>query len=179
MSAIEIVLRILIWIVSCTIGYFLFNGLVVSIIDEYNARKAVRLKVVLDDGAYAPERAHDTDAGMDLRTPHRVVIPAGGSMAINTGVHMEIPPGYFGKLESKSGLNVKHDVVSHGGTIDSGYTGAIVAKLYNHGKTDYEFNRGDKIIQIIIQPCQLCGIEVVEELDETERGTGGFGSTGR
>ena len=136
------------------------------------------LRVVLDEGAFIPERAHSTDAGMDLRTPVEVTVPAHGSATIDTGVHMAIEPGWHGKLESKSGLNVKHDIVSLGGEIDSGYTGSIVAKLYNMGNEDYHFERGDKIVQIVIQPCGLCGIEVVDSLDDTERGTGGFGSTG-
>lgn len=138
------------------------------------------IRVVLDEGAYMPERAHDTDAGLDLRARQMVTIPPGGSAAIDTGVHMEIPEGYFGKLESKSGLNVKHSVVSHGGVIDSGYTGRIVAKLYNHGDEPFIFHDGEKCIQIIIQPCEnRMTLTRVESLEETERGDGGFGSTGR
>jgi dUTP pyrophosphatase len=137
------------------------------------------MKIVLDKGAYMPVRGHAEDAGMDLRTPTEVTIPAGGSALIDTGVHMQIPVGYFGKLESKSGLNVKHSIVSHGGVIDSGYTGPIIAKLYNHSDKDFMFSPGDKVVQIIIQPCALPEIEVVDNLEETERGTGGFGSTGR
>lgn len=137
------------------------------------------MKIVLDKGAYMPVRGHAEDAGMDLRTPTEVTIPAGGSALIDTGVHMQIPVGYFGKLESKSGLNVKHSIVSHGGVIDSGYTGPIIANLYNHSDKDFTFSPGDKVVQIIIQPCALPEIEVVDSLEETERGTGGFGSTGR
>ena len=119
------------------------------------------IRVVLDEGAYMPERAHNTDAGLDLRARQMVAIPPGGSAAIDTGVHMEIPEGYFGKLESKSGLNVKHSVVSHGGVIDS------------------EINC-EKCIQIIIQPCEnRMTLTRVDSLEETERGDGGFGSTGR
>ena len=137
------------------------------------------MNIVLDKGAYMPVRGHAEDAGMDLRTPTEVTIPAGGSALIDTGVHMQIPVGCFGKLESKSGLNVKHSIVSHGGVIDSGYTGPIIAKLYNHSDKDFTFAPGEKVVQIIIQPCALPEIEVVDSLEETERGTGGFGSTGR
>ena len=136
------------------------------------------MRVVLDEGAFIPERAYSTDAGMDLRTPVEVTVPAHGSATIDTGVHMAIEPGWFGKLESKSGLNVKHDIVSLGGVVDASYRGSIHAKLYNMGNEPYHFERGDKIVQIVIQPCGLCGVEVVDELDDTERGTGGFGSTG-
>ena len=70
------------------------------------------MKIMLDKGAYMPLRAHSTDAGLDLRTPKEVTVPKGGSVCIDTGVHVELPKGYYGKLESKSGLNVKHSVVS-------------------------------------------------------------------
>ena len=139
----------------------------------------VTMRIVLDNGAYMPERAHNTDAGLDLRTPYEVKIPAHGSACIDTGVHIELPPGTFGHLESKSGMNVNHSVVSHGGIIDEGYTGSIVAKLYNHSDRDYWFQDGDKCIQLIIQPYIAPDMEVVTELDETERGSSGFGSTGR
>ncbi len=137
------------------------------------------MKVVLDAGAYMPTRGHEDDAGLDLKTPVDVSIKAGGSVSIDTGVHIEIPRNYFGKLESKSGLNVKHSVVSHGGVIDSGYTGSIVVKLYNHGDQDYHFHAGDKIVQLIIQPCLIDDLAEVSLLEDTERGADGFGSTGR
>ena len=137
------------------------------------------MKIVLDNGAYMPERAHPTDAGLDLRTPRYVLLPAHGSAVIDTGVHIELPPGTFGHLESKSGLNVKHGVVSLGGIIDESYTGSIVAKLYNLSDKDYVFVAGDKIIQLIIQPYIAPDMEVVDTLDETDRGSKGFGSTGR
>lgn len=137
------------------------------------------MKIKLDEGAYMPVRGHVADAGLDLRTPERVVIYPNDSVTINTGVHVEIPFGYFGKLESKSGLNVNHGIVSHGGVIDSGYTGPIVVKLYNHGKQKYVFEEGDKIVQLIIQPCLLPMLELVDDLEDTYRGDNGFGSTGK
>lgn len=137
------------------------------------------VSVVLDDGAYLPERGHDLDAGLDLRTPVEVTIPAKGSASIDTGVHVAIPGGYWGKLESKSGLNVKHSVVSLGGTIDAGYTGSIVVKLYNFGDEDYTFTAGDKVVQLVIMPCGLPRVILAESLSKTERGDNGFGSTGK
>jgi len=137
------------------------------------------VKIKLEPGSYLPERAHDDDAGLDLRTTEDVMLWPGMSHCFDTGVHMAIPKGYFGKIESKSGLNVKHGVVSCGGTIDSGYTGSIVVKLYNLGEKGYLFRAGDKIAQIVIQPCIAPELELVSVLDETERGDGGFGSTGR
>lgn len=137
------------------------------------------MKIKLDEGAYVPSRGYEADAGLDLRTPERVVIYPNDSVTINTGVHVEVPFGYFGKLESKSGLNVNYGIVSHGGVIDSGYTGPIVVKLYNHGKQKYVFEQGDKIVQLIIQPCLLPMLELVDDLEDTYRGDNGFGSTGK
>ena len=136
------------------------------------------MKIALDEKAIMPERAHAEDAGLDLFAPEDAVVPAGGCCVIDTGVHVEIPIGYVGMLKSKSGLNVKHDIVSEG-VIDCGYTGSIVAKLYNHGKYDYEIYRGDKITQLVIMPCITPALELVDMLAETERGSGGFDSTGK
>ncbi len=137
------------------------------------------MKAKFDHGAYVPVRGHEDDAGLDLRTPNEVTIKAGGSVVIDTGVHIKIPKGYFGKLESKSGLNVKHGIVSLGGTIDCGYTGSIVVKLYNFGDEDYTFKEGEKIVQLIIQPCLITDLQTVASLEETDRGDNGFGSTGK
>ena len=94
-------------------------------------------------------------------------------------LHIEIPPGCFGHIESKSGLNVKDSVVSCGGIIDEGYTGSIAVKLYNFGRHDKIFEVGDKIAQIIIQPYLAPEMVLVDSLDQTDRGDAGFGSTGR
>ena len=137
------------------------------------------MKIVLDKGAYMPTRGHSTDAGLDLRTPVAFGIKAGGSATIDTGVHVEIPVGMVGMLKSKSGLNVKHGITSEG-VIDAGYTGSIRAKLYNHGNRDVVFRAGDKITQLVIMPIWIPEeLEVVESLEETDRGANGFGSTGR
>ena len=81
-------------------------------------------------------------------------------------------------LKSKSGLNVKFGIVSEG-VIDAGYTGSIVVKLYNHSGYDYRVKRGDKISQLVILPIITPELEEVKELEQTSRGSGGFGSTGR
>lgn len=137
------------------------------------------MKIVLDKGAYMPEKAHEADAGYDLRTPKRVVLRRHDCACIDTGVHMGIPKGWYGKLESKSGLNVKHGIVSLGGVIDSEFCGSIVAKLYNLGNDDYVFEAGDKIVQIVFMQCGSFAMTQVDSLEETERGDKGFGSSGR
>lgn len=137
------------------------------------------MKIMLDEEAFAPTRAHPTDAGLDLRAKERVKLWPGMSACIDTGVHMELPHGYYGKIESKSGLNVNHDIVSCGGTIDEPYRGSIVVKLYNFGSEVYVFEPGDKVAQIVIQPYIAPELEIVDVLSETDRGSDGFGSTGR
>lgn len=137
------------------------------------------MRIMLDEGAICPTYAHDDDAGMDLYTPCDVDIYPKGSVTIDTGVHVQIPHGMFGKLESKSGLNVNRSIVSLGGVIDSGYTGSIRVKLYNLGKFTHTFHAGDKIVQMIVQPCKRETFDIVDSLDSTDRGDNGFGSTGR
>lgn len=138
------------------------------------------MKVFLDVGAYMPTYAHDADAGMDLRTPVAFIVPAHGSYTVDTGVHIQIPVGQVGFIKSKSGLNVKGGLTATG-TIDSGFTGSIRVKLYNHSDEDYMFSRGDKITQLVLlyiaKPEN--GFEIVDHFEETERGDNGFGSTGR
>lgn len=136
----------------------------------------IKIAVMLDDGAYMPERAHKLDAGLDLRSPVTVRIEPGEAAVINTGVHMAIPEGYVGMLKSRSGLNVKYGLQNEG-VIDSGYTGSICVKLYNHGKNPILIESGDKISQIVILPIITPEIELVDELEQTERGNNGFGST--
>lgn len=125
-----------------------------------------------------PERSYESDAGMDLKSPIEICVPARGSAVIDTGVHVEIPHGYAGFLKSKSGLNVKHGITSEG-VIDAGYSGSIVCKLYNHGDADYTVHRGDKITQLVVLPVLLGGYTMVERIKGSERGSRGFGSTGK
>ena len=139
------------------------------------------MKIKLDSGAYMPERAHDTDAGLDLRSPHAAVIPPYSSVVIDTGVHIEIPAGYVGFLKSKSGLNVNHGLTGEG-VIDAGYTGSIKVKLYNHNADRLQLHQiceGDKIIQLVLLPIITPELTLVKRFADTPRGGDGFGSTGR
>ena len=136
------------------------------------------MKYTLDKNAFPPEYAHEMDAGMDIRSPINISVLSHNHAVIDTGVHVEIPDGYVGFFKSKSGLNVKHNIVSEG-VIDAGYTGSLVVKLYNHGDGDYIVNRGDKITQLVILPYMHMTLEQVDSLEQTARGDNGFGSTGR
>ena len=138
----------------------------------------MKLSVVLDEGAIMPTRAHEDDAGLDLYSQENQIVSAKEAGYFDTGVHIEIPKGFVGMLKSKSGLNVRYGIVSEG-VIDAGYTGSIVVKLYNHSGRDYRVKRGDKISQLVILPIITPELEEVKELEQTSRGSGGFGSTGR
>ena len=147
---------------------------------------------MLEPSAYLPTRAHETDAGLDLyareektvspmtwRYDHNTLtVGLSGGETFDTGVHIAFDPGTYGKIESKSGLSVKHSVVSCGGVIDEGYVGSIAVKLYNLGDKPYTVHKGDKIAQLVIQPYLTPEIEIVSHLDDTPRGSNGFGSTG-
>lgn len=154
------------------------------------------MKIMLDKGAIMPTRAHPYDAGLDLYAMDDVRIPAAkawpffdyatglfmptpvGAATIDTGVHVEIPEGCVGFIKSKSGLMVNHGITTDG-TIDAHYTGSIKVCLFNRGDRNYDVKAGDKIAQLVIVPCVLAPLEVVDSLEETDRGDNGFGSTGR
>ena len=149
------------------------------------------MKIKLDEGAFMPERAHDTDAGLDIRSPIDVIVPPSriiydafgnfvriGSATIDTGVHIELPHGRVGLLKSRSGLNVKYGITSEG-VIDEPYRGSIRVKLYNHTENEYLVKRGDKITQLLVMPCDYVECELADELGDTDRGENGFGSSGR
>lgn len=136
------------------------------------------MKIMLEESAYKPSRGHDTDAGMDLRTPVAVTVPAHGSVVIDTKTHVELPHGCAGLLVSKSGLNVKHGITSTG-LIDEGFTGSILVRLYNHSDEAYTFEPGDKVTQLVVIPARYEPLEIVDSINGGERGDGGFGSTGR
>lgn len=138
------------------------------------------MKIRLDPGAYAPTRAHGTDAGLDIRSMHGATIAPHDSYTIHTGVHIQLPPGTCGLLVSKSGLNTKYDITSTG-LIDESYSGEILIRLHNHGRKYYDVRPGDKVSQLVILPCVYEPVELSDDLehDPNGRGANGFGSTGR
>lgn len=136
------------------------------------------MKVKLDEGAFKPTRAHEADAGLDLYSKYDTYIQPFSRKTIETGVHVAIPEGYVGLLTSKSGLMRKCGLTCRG-TIDSGYTGTIQAEVFNHSEHPKLFSAGDKVTQLVILPIVTPTLEFVDELESTDRGDGGFGSTGR
>ena len=136
------------------------------------------MKIMLDEGAKMPTRAHPWDAGLDLYANEDGYIRCNQNRTFDTGTHIAIPEGCVGLVKSKSGLMVNHGIITDG-TIDAHYTGPIKVCLFNHGGSKYEVNKGDKIAQLVIVPCLLPELELVDSLEETDRGDNGFGSTGR
>jgi dUTP pyrophosphatase len=136
------------------------------------------LEVTLDPGATMPTRAHKTDAGLDLYSRETAKIAPFGSKVFDTGVHVAIPRGYVGDVKSKSGLMMQEDITTDG-TVDCGYTGSIRVKLFNHGSETAQIVEGQKIAQLVIKKIITPEPTLVDSLEETERGTGGFGSTGK
>lgn len=136
------------------------------------------IRVVLDYGAKMPSKAYDTDAGFDLYSRDDKVVKAHNSAIFDTGVHIELPKNTTGFIKSKSGLNVKHNIMSMG-VVDVGYTGSITVKLYNLGDTDYEVSKGDKISQLVILPIVNRGLIETTMINGGLRADNGFGSTGK
>ena len=137
-----------------------------------------RIRVQLDEGAFMPERAHDTDAGADIRTPKAFMVPANGCAVVSTGIHVELPEGTVGMLKSKSGLYIKSGITSEG-VLDEGFTGEVVVRLQNHSATSHWFDKGDKITQLVVLPVAYPDYMRVNRVHGGERGDAGYGSTGR
>ena len=130
--------------------------------------------------AVLPAYAHPSDAGMDIRSVADLVIPAGKRALVPTGLVMLLPPMYEAQVRPRSGLALKNGVtvLNTPGTIDSGYRGEVGVILVNFGEVDFQVRKGDKIAQLVIAPVTQPEIAEAEDVDETDRGAGGFGSTG-
>ncbi|MGO1182124.1 MAG: dUTP diphosphatase [Micrococcaceae bacterium] len=140
----------------------------------------VELKM-LDDGIEPPSYALPGDAGADLRTTVDVVLEPGERALVPTGIAIALPEGLVGLVHPRSGLAVRHGLtlVNSPGTIDAGYRGEIKVPLLNTDRTQaITLHRGDRIAQLVIQPVLQASFDPVEELSESVRGDGGFGSTG-
>ncbi|MBS1846979.1 MAG: dUTP diphosphatase [Actinobacteria bacterium] len=137
----------------------------------------------LDPDIGVPGYARQGDAGADLCATESVVLaPRGGRALVPTGIALAIPPGWAGFVQPRSGLALRHGVtcLNTPGLIDSGYRDEIRVLLVNTDpEAPYEVRRGDRIAQLVIQPVAHCNFVDVETLDETERGRGGFGHSGR
>jgi len=140
------------------------------------------MKIVVENKetfSFVPTKGTDKSAGYDLYSPDSVFVPVGQVVVINTEISVEIPEGYFGLLCPRSSMGKKgFSLINTIGIIDSDYRGQIILHFVNNGKLDHTIYRGDRVAQLLIVPYISPKIVVVEELSETVRGTGGFGSTG-
>jgi dUTP pyrophosphatase len=135
----------------------------------------------LDPEARLPTRAHDGDAGLDLYALHGATLAPGARASLGTGIAVEIPPGRAGLVLPRSGLAARHGIalVNAPGLIDSGYRGELRVLLLNTDRSDAcEIHPGDRIAQLVLVAVEAPGVVVVDELELSERGAGGFGSSG-
>lgn len=134
----------------------------------------------LDPDLPIPRHSHPGDGGVDLYAREGVRLAAGEFRAVPTGIAVAIPPGHVGLISPRSGLAARHGVslVNTPGVLDSGYRGEVKALLINHGSDEVAFERGERIAQLVVVPVVEQEFVEVDELPESARGDGGFGSTG-
>lgn len=133
----------------------------------------------LNDDAIIPTRANKTDAGYDLYAIEDYEIPRECKKGIKTGISMAIPDGYVGLIWPRSGLASKYAIDTLAGVIDSGYRGEVIVLLQNHGPSNVHINKGDRIAQILFQSVAQLPLLEVKDLEESDRGENGFGSSGK
>ena len=139
----------------------------------------MKLKIKkLNENAKPFKYAHEGDAGLDVYSSEDTIIKAGERGVVKTGIAIALERGYVALVWDKSGLAVKRGIKTMAGVIDSGFRGEVGIVLFNTSKEDFKIEKHDKIAQILIQKIEQAEIEEVETLDETQRGEGGFGSTG-
>lgn len=141
------------------------------------SKRVVRFKK-LSQHAFAPYKGSKLAAGYDLCSAYDETIPALGKACIKTDIQIELPEGCYGRVAPRSGLSWKNHIDVGAGVIDRDYRGNVGVVLFNHAKTDYEVKKGDRVAQLICEKIFYPEIEETLILNETERGEGGFGSTG-
>ena len=139
----------------------------------------VRFKRLCPD-AVLPAYAHPGDAGMDIRSVDDLEIAPGTRALVHTGLVMILPPGWEAQVRPRSGLALKHGVtvLNTPGTIDAGYRGEVGVILANFGNAPFAVKKGDRIAQVVVAPVTTAAIVETDVVDDTDRGGGGFGSTG-
>ena len=169
-------------------GRELFTLVLLILLPIYTARHLYRkiftpsvdaVSYTLDEGASAPERASAWAAGYDMKANSKVTIAPGKCALVGTGVHMSIPKHMSGRLAPRSSLAYKHRIFVNAGVIDADYTGEFKILLHNAGDDEFTCDIGDRVGQLIFELKGDPKLILVSELEETSRGKGGFGSTGR
>ncbi|MBI5392426.1 dUTP diphosphatase [Candidatus Woesearchaeota archaeon] len=147
-----------------------------------NNEQNIQVKIVkVNKELPTPKYAHHGDAGMDIYAAENYMLQSGEFKLISAGIKLAIPYGYEVQVRPRSGLAAKHgiSIVNTPGTIDCMYRGMVGVILINHGKNPFEVKRGERIAQLVFNKIAYASVEEVAELDETARGEGGFGSTGK
>jgi len=132
----------------------------------------------LSEHAMIPSKGSKKAAGYDLYSAYDYVIPSQGKVIAKTDISVRVPDGTYGRVAPRSGLSAKHHIDVGAGVIDQDYTGNVGVVLFNHAAIDFEIKKGDRIAQLICEKIEYPEIEEVSSLNSTERGEGGFGSTG-
>lgn len=132
----------------------------------------------LSEHAFAPTRGSEKAAGFDLRSAYDYTVPARGKELVKTDIQIEVPDGCYGRVAPRSGLAVKNFIDVGAGVIDQDYRGNVGVVLFNHSEIPFEVKKGDRIAQLICERITYPEIVEVDTLTNTERGAGGFGSTG-
>ena len=145
-----------------------------------NSVRVAIVRLPHGEGLPLPTYATDGAAGMDVCAAEDVELPPGGRHAVATGFAVAIPDGYEIQVRPRSGLAFKHGITvpNAPGTIDSDYRGELKVLLINHGRESFSIQRGDRVAQLVLAPVTRAAFAEVDDLDETSRGSGGFGSTG-
>jgi dUTP pyrophosphatase len=149
----------------------------IKITNPSKVEMSLRVKKLTQD-AILPTRGSGCAVGYDLYSTDEVVVPPTHRALVGTSVAVVLPPGVYGRVAPRSGLAVKHGIQVGAGVVDPDYTGEVKVVLFNHGDKDFEVKKGDRIAQLVLERCETPPVEEVGAVEETDRGSGGFGSTG-
>jgi dUTP pyrophosphatase len=141
--------------------------------------EAKEIAVPVSGPGALPEYGSPASAGADLRAAEDLDLPPGGRAAVATGIQVALPEGHVGLVWPRSGLALRHGIDTLAGVIDSDYRGEVKVVLVNHGQDHFRIAKGDRIAQLLVQPVARVVFRRAEDLSQTDRGAGGFGSTGR
>ena len=141
----------------------------------------IKIKLMPGCERFLPAKAHCDDAGYDLRSRVDVELEPLSGAVVPAGFAMELPPGYEAQIRPRSGLALKHDIMltNSPGTVDAGFRGEVAVIMYNGGRAPFPIRRGDRIAQMVIAKLPEVTLVAAAELADSDRGEGGFGSTGR
>jgi dUTP pyrophosphatase len=144
-----------------------------------DAMEAASVPTLVSEGGVVPAYASVGAAGADLRASEAVDIPPGDRAAVPTGLRLQLPSSHVGLVWPRSGLAVRHGIDTLAGVIDSDYRGEVRVVLVNHGERAFRIAAGDRIAQLLVQRVERVTFVATRALEDTDRGAGGFGSTGR